>query len=87
MEAEGRWKDLKFNLQRLRFERLSRLISQETVAKALGISRSYYHKKETGKAKITIEEFCTILDVLGIPRSEVVNFFTPDVPERERTTA
>jgi len=78
---------LKFNLQRLRFERLSRLISQETVAKALGISRSYYHKKETGKAKMTIEEFGIIIDVLGIPKNEIINFFTTDVPERERTTA
>mgnify|MGYP001191833278 FL=1 len=78
---------MKFNLQRLRFERLSRLIPQERVAEALGISRSYYHKKETGKAKMTIEEFGIIIDVLGIPKNEIINFFTTDVPERERTTA
>jgi len=55
---------------------MSRLIPQEVVASALNISRSYYHKKETGKAKITVEEFGKILDVLGIPEHEIVNFFT-----------
>jgi len=78
---------MKFNLQRLRFERMSRLIPQEKVAEALGISRSYYHKKETGKAKMTIEEFGIIIDVLGIPKNEIINFFTTDVPEREQNTA
>lgn len=75
---------MRFNLQKLRYERLSRQISQEEVAKALNISRSSYHKKETGKIKISVEEFGIILDVLGIPESEIVNFFTPDVPIRER---
>lgn len=78
---------MQFNLQRLRFERMSRLIPQERVAEALGISRSYYHKKETGKAKMTIEEFGIIIDVLGIPKNEIINFFTTDVPEREQNTA
>ena len=78
---------MQFNLQRLRFERMSRLIPQEKVAEALGISRSYYHKKETGKAKMTIEEFGIIIDVLGIPKNEIINFFTTDVPEREQDTA
>jgi len=78
---------MQFNLQRLRFERMSRLIPQEKVAEALGISRSYYHKKETGKAKMTIEEFGIIIDVLGIPKNEIINFFTTDVPEREQNTA
>ena len=78
---------MQFNLQRLRFERMSRLIPQEKVAEALGISRSYYHKKETGKAKMTIEEFGIIIDVLGIPKNEIINFFTTEVPEREQNTA
>jgi len=78
---------MQFNLQRLRFERMSRLIPQEKVAEALGISRSYYHRKETGKAKMTIEEFGIIIDVLGIPKNEIINFFTTEVPEREQNTA
>lgn len=78
---------MKFNLQKLRFERMSRLISQEQVASALGISRSYYHKKETGKAKMTVDEFGLVVDVLGIPKSEVVNFFSQNVTERKHNTA
>lgn len=78
---------MRFNLQKLRYERMSRMIPQEVVASALNISRSYYHKKETGKAKITVEEFGKILDVLGIPEREIVNFFTHEVPDREQTTA
>lgn len=77
---------MKFNLQKLRYERLSRQISQEEVAAALNISRSYYHKKETGKAKMTVEEFGKVIEFLGIPESEIINFFTRIVPERERKT-
>lgn len=72
-----------FNLQKLRYERLSRQISQEEVASALNISRSYYHKKETGKAKMTVDEFGKVVEVLGIPETEIINFFSRNVPERE----
>lgn len=74
-----------FNLQKLRYERMSRQISQEEVAAALNISRSYYHKKETGKAKMTVDEFGKVVEVLGIPESEIINFFTRNVPKREQT--
>lgn len=73
-----------FNLQRLRYERLSRKVSQEEVATALSINRSSYHKKENGDIKISVEEFSEILNVLGIPHSEAGNFFTQNVPEREQ---
>lgn len=73
-----------FNLQKLRYERLSRKISQEEVAKALGINRTSYYKKENGDIKISVEEFSVILTVLGIPHSEAGNFFTRNVPVRER---
>lgn len=73
-----------FNLQRLRFERLSRKIPQEKVAEALNITRSAYNKKENGNNKISVEELSIILDTLDIPQHEVVNFFTPNVPEREQ---
>lgn len=75
---------MRFDLQKLRFERMSRLISQEEVASALGISRSYYHKKETGKAKMTVDEFAKVIEVLAIPKSEIVNFFNRNVTERKR---
>ena len=73
-----------FNLQKLRYERLSRQISQEKVASALNISRSYYHKKETGKSKMTVDEFGKIIKVLGIPETEIINFFSRNVPDREQ---
>lgn len=78
---------MEFNLQKLRYERLSRQISQEEIASALNISRSSYHKKETGKIKISVNEFGIILDKFGIPKSEIINFFTQKVPEREQNTA
>ena len=78
---------MRFNLQKLRYERLSRQISQDVVASALKISRSYYHKKETGKAKMTVDEFAKVLEVLEIPESEVPKFFTLEVPKREQNTA
>lgn len=76
-----------FNLQRLRYERLSRKISQEKMAAALKINRSSYHKKENGDIKISVEEFTTIIETLGIPENEVLNFFNFNVPKREQTTA
>jgi len=74
---------MKFNLQRLRFERLSRKVSQEEVAQALGINRSSYHKKENGSIKISVEEFAKILELLKIPEREAGYFFVQNVPDRE----
>ena len=76
-----------FDLQRLRYERMSRKISQEKVADALGVKRSTYHKKENGLIKIGVEEFGIILDVLKIPHEELGIFFTTKVPEREQITS
>jgi transcriptional regulator with XRE-family HTH domain len=73
-----------FNLQKLRYERLSRKITQERMAQALGITRGTYHKKENGDIKISVEEFSIILDTLGIPYEEAGNFFTLKVPVWEQ---
>ena len=78
---------MRFNLQRLKFERLSRNVTQEEVAKVLNITRGSYHKKETGKLKLSVEEFALVLDRLGIPEKEASNFFVSNVPERERSMA
>ncbi|MEV2910829.1 helix-turn-helix transcriptional regulator [Paenibacillus larvae] len=75
---------MNFNLQKLRYERLSRKITQKQMASALGINRSSYYKKESGRIKISIEEFSIILDVLGISCNEVGNFFAKKVPIREQ---
>ena len=76
-----------FNLQKLRYERLSRNVSQDKVASALCINRSSYHKKENGKIKISVEEFAIILDMLQIPQDEAGSFFVQNVPKREYSTA
>lgn len=76
---------MNFNLQKLRYERLSRKIPQEKMAKAIGVTRPTYYKKENGAIKISVEEFFIFLDVLGIPPSEAGNFFTQNVPKREQT--
>lgn len=75
---------MKFNLQKLRYERMSRKISQDEMAEALNLKRSSYAKRESGNVKISVEEFIVIINKLGIPENEVINFFTFNVPERER---
>lgn len=75
---------MNFNLQKLRYERMSRKISQDEMADALSVSRSSYAKRENGIVKISVEEFSVIINKLGIPKDEAINFFTFNVPERER---
>jgi len=75
---------MEFSLQKLRYERMSRRITQEEMAKALGVTRSSYIKRENGSVKISVEEFSIILKKLGIHEDEISNFFTFKVPERER---
>lgn len=77
---------MKFNLQRLKFERLSRGVTQEELAQVLKITRGSYHKKESGKLRLSVEEFALVLDALGIPESEASKFFISNVPEREHVT-
>lgn len=75
---------MNFNLQKLRYERMSRKISQDEMAEALNLSRSSYAKRESGIVKISVEEFTVIINKLGIPENEAINFFTFNVPKRER---
>lgn len=75
---------MKFNLQKLRYERMSRKISQVEMAEALNVSRSSYAKRESGDVKISVDEFTIIINKLGIPEKEAINFFAFNVPERER---
>lgn len=73
-----------FNLQKLRYERMSRRISQEHLADAINVHRSTYIKKESGSVAITVDEFAIIIRTLGIPTNEAINFFTHEIPEREQ---
>lgn len=74
-----------FNLQKLRYERMSRKISQEKMAEVLGVTRTTYYKKENGDIKISVEEFSKILDALDIPKKDAGIFFTHKVPECQQT--
>ena len=73
-----------FNLQRLKYERLSRNISAEKVGESLGISANAYYKKESGSSNISVEEFGLILKALGIPEKNAGIFFTFNVPDWEQ---
>lgn len=73
-----------FNFQKLRYERMSRKISQEEMAKLLGMNHTSYWKRENGKVAISVEEFIKMLEVMGIPQSEAGNFFTDKVANREQ---
>lgn len=73
-----------FNLQRLKYERLSRNISAEKVGESLGISANAYYKKESGSSNISVEEFGLILKSLGIPEKNAGIFFTFNVPDWEQ---
>lgn len=78
---------MNFNLQKLRYERLSRRLTQEEMAKAIGVTRTTYYKKETGNIKISVEEFSVLLDVLGIPQDQAGIFFTLKVPDWEQVAS
>lgn len=66
-----------FNLQRLRFERMSRKYPVAEMSALLGISANAYYKKERGATNITVDELCIILTALRIPPSDIQHFFTP----------
>lgn len=57
---------MKFDLQRLKGERVARGITQAEMAHKIGISTNAYWRKENGERDIGMEEFVKILNVLGI---------------------
>jgi transcriptional regulator with XRE-family HTH domain len=75
---------LSFDLLRLKGERIARGITQEQVAKALGINKSSWSKRENGIVVIDVDEFAIIADLFGIAGDELGIFFGKDVHERVR---
>lgn len=73
-----------FNLQKLKYERLSRNVSAEKVGEHLGISANAYYKKESGASNISVEELGSILKALDIPERNAGIFFTFNVPDWEQ---
>lgn len=78
---------MEFNLQKLRYERMSRKISQQEMAKAIGVTRTAYYKRENGDVKISVEEFSKLLEAMNIPKEEAGFFFTLTVPVWEQRTS
>jgi len=75
---------LEFDVKRLKAERIAKGLTQEDVANALGVTRSWYAMKENGRRNITLEEFSKILDALGYDESDVHIFFKLNVAKREQ---
>lgn len=75
---------VEFDLKRLKAERVAKGLSQEDIANALGITRTWYSRKENGHVSLSIEEFAKIIEVLGYDESDVHIFFKLNVDKRER---
>lgn len=82
--TESEVRKVEFDVKRLKAERIAKGLTQEDVANALGVTRSWYAMKENGRRNITLEEFSKILDALGYDESNVHIFFKLNVAKRER---
>lgn len=74
---------MKFDLQRLKGERVARGITQAQMARKIGISTNAYWRKENGERDIGMEEFVKILSVLGFEKKQILLFFAKDVHNSE----
>lgn len=70
------------DLSRIRAERVHCHLTQEEMAKTLGMTRNAYAKRESGAVKIGADELAKIATVLGYDRDEMGIFFGSSVPER-----
>lgn len=66
---------MKFDLQRLKAERVAQRITQAEMARKIGISTNAYWRKENGDRDIGMEEFVKILQVLGFNKKQISLFF------------
>lgn len=75
---------MSIDLAKIKRERMSRGLTQEDMADALGWkSRSSYAKRESGSVPIGADELIHIAEVLGYSDKKVGIFFTRTVPEKE----
>lgn len=70
---------MKFNLSRLKAERVAKGLTQAEMAKKIGISTNAYWRKEHGYRDISVEEFVKILNVLGYSKKQLPLFFDKSV--------
>lgn len=83
-ETERSYAMVKFNLKRLKAERVAQGMTQADIAKKLGMTRVSYAKRENGDINISVDEFAKILTALGYDKNKMPIFFEIDVPENER---
>lgn len=79
-----RRKNMAFNLKRLRAERVAAGMTQEQIAKKVGLSREAYAKRENGLIKISVEDLANILHALGYDASKSSIFFEHNVRNKEQ---
>ncbi len=56
--------------------------SQERLALESGLDRAYVGSVERGKRNLTLVNICKLAETLGVPPSEMLNFFL-DAPSRK----
>jgi transcriptional regulator with XRE-family HTH domain len=72
---------MEINLNRIKAERIAAGVSQQQMAKTLGISRGAYWKRENGKTQIGVEELAKIAETVGIDKNNIGIFFKFSVTE------
>lgn len=74
---------LKFDLKRLRAERVANGLTQEEMAEAMGYkSKSTYSRKENGHVAIGVDEFAKMISIFGYDEGKMSIFFTINVDNR-----
>ncbi len=69
--------------QHLRELRKAKGWSQERLALESGLDRAYVGGIERGQRNLTLVNICILAETLGVPPSEMLNFF-PGAPSRKR---
>ncbi|TDM47783.1 XRE family transcriptional regulator [Macrococcoides goetzii] len=74
---------IKFNVNRLRAERIARGISLHDMAGKMEMAPSTYSKKETGLIRINVDDLAKAVSILDISDAELGIFFVKDVAKQE----
>lgn len=75
---------VKFNLKRLKAERIAQGMTQADIAKKLGMTRVSYAKRENGNINISVDEFAEILTALGYDKTKMPIFLKLVFPKMNK---
>lgn len=74
---------MKFDLKRLKAERIANGFSQADMAEKMGWKdRAVYAKRENGMVSIGVDEFIRMAEILGYNQNELGIFFKLTVPKK-----